>query len=167
MDSTGVFPPEYIYVATSWRNTMQPTVVRSLEDAGYGVYDFRNPNGEKGFAWSDLDFVAGKMDTPNGELDMVWDHNHSDPHQYIEALGHPKTLVGFDRDYQAMQKADIFVMVLPCERDAHLELGWAIGAGKETHILLSDPVKASLMYHMADFIHVNLDELLVTLGGER
>ena len=32
-----------IYVASSWRNTYYPQVVETLRQAGYEVYDFRNP----------------------------------------------------------------------------------------------------------------------------
>lgn len=45
-----------IYVASSWRNTLQPEVVRVLQYDGHEVYDFRNPApGNKGFAWSEID----------------------------------------------------------------------------------------------------------------
>lgn len=43
-----------IYVASSWRNSRQPEVVRALREVGHHVYDFRNPSkGDTGFAWSD------------------------------------------------------------------------------------------------------------------
>ena len=32
-----------IYVASSWRNREQPSVVKALREAGHEVYDFRNP----------------------------------------------------------------------------------------------------------------------------
>ena len=35
---------------------------------------------------------------------------------------------------------DTFVLVLPCGRSAHLELGWAVGQGKRT----PESVKAAL-----------------------
>ena len=45
-----------IYVASSWRNTLQPGVVAALRGDGHEVYDFRNPApGVKGFAWSEID----------------------------------------------------------------------------------------------------------------
>ncbi|GAB6010817.1 hypothetical protein [Viscerimonas tarda] len=45
-----------IYVASSWRNTYQQNVVRSLREDGNEVYDFRHPNGnEIGFQWSKID----------------------------------------------------------------------------------------------------------------
>jgi len=50
-----------IYVASSWRNPIQPRIVRVLREAGHTVYDFRNPApGYKGFAWSDLDALENR-----------------------------------------------------------------------------------------------------------
>jgi len=72
--------------------------------------------------------------------------------------------VGYDADYSAMCKADTFVMVLPCGKSAHLELGWAIGAGKRTAILLEDPVEPELMYRGADHLSPDLMDLLSWLG---
>ena len=48
-----------------------------------------------------------------------------------------------------MEWADAFVLLMPCGRSAHLEAGWAIGAGKPTAILLSAG-EPELMYKMAD-----------------
>ena len=45
-----------IYVASSWRNTLQPLVVALLKHYGHTVYDFRNPaHGNTGFSWSEID----------------------------------------------------------------------------------------------------------------
>ena len=42
-----------IYVASSWRNPEQQTVVVALRDAWHDVYDYHNPcPGNTGFAWS-------------------------------------------------------------------------------------------------------------------
>lgn len=140
----------YIYVASSWRNTVQPQVVEALRREGFGAYDFRNPNGGTGFAWRD---VFGGIN-----------HDESYPEQFIKALDHPLAEQGFRRDFTAMERAEIFVLVLPCERDAHLELGWAAGVGKETVILLDNPCKASLMYRMVDHISPDLPDLLEYLS---
>ena len=44
-----------IYVASSWRNGYYPDVVAKLREAGYDVYDFRNPpSGDPGFKWSSV-----------------------------------------------------------------------------------------------------------------
>lgn len=160
--------PTQIYVASSWRNELQPKVVLTLRDMGFQVYDFRHPSGGKGFAWSDIGVETLEVRDGTGRIIAThdnWDNECSSPELYLQALGSPLAALGFKRDFEAMQTASIFVLVLPCERDAHLELGWAAGAGKETVILLDNPCKASLMYRMVDHISPNLDDLVEWLRG--
>ena len=143
--------PEYVYVASSWRNPTQPAVVAILRAAGIDCYDFRNPApGESGFSWSDID--------PD------WLHWTAD--QYVTALDHPIAKAGFNRDFDAMHRADTFVLVQPCGRSAHLELGWAVGAGKRTAILTQDGEEPELMAGMVDHIATSMVDLLAWLGVE-
>lgn len=143
--------PEYVYVASSWRNPLQQGIVHTLRATGIDCYDFRNPApGETGFSWSEID--------PDW---LAWEAK-----AYVEALKHPVAEHGFRRDFDAMQRADAFVLVLPCGRSAHLELGWAIGAGKRTCILTRDGEEPELMAKMADHIATSLMDLLDWLGVE-
>lgn len=126
-----------VYVASSWRNDWQPHVVNRLRDDHHDVYDFRNPEpGNEGFAWSSID--------PNWQT-WTWE-------QYREALGHPLAAEGFRLDMDALRGADATVLVMPCGRSAHLELGYAIGSGQHTAILLGDEQEPELMYLMADLV---------------
>lgn len=119
-----------LYVASSWRNELQPGVVERLRQAGHEVYDFRNPApGEAGFAWSDID--------PRWQS---WDRL-----SYVQALGHEVARHGYARDWAGMQWADAFVLVQPCGRSAHLEAGWAVGAGKPVIVLLAEGQEPELM----------------------
>lgn len=143
--------PEYVYVASSWRNPLQQGIVHTLRAAGIDCYDFRNPApGESGFAWSDID--------PDW---LTWSAE-----AYVKALQDPIAEHGFRRDFDAMEKADTFVLVLPCGRSAHLELGWAVGAGKRTCILTADGEEPELMAKMVDHIATNTMDLLGWLGVE-
>src|SRR4051794_23716790 len=104
-----------IYVASSWRNTRQPEIVRLLREAGHDAYDFRQPSAtQHGFAWSEVD---GNW--------LAWT-----PKQFRQALSHPAARRGYELDMDALSKADVTVLVLPCGRSAHLELGFAVGAGQ-------------------------------------
>lgn len=85
--------------------------------------------------------------------------------EYLAMVNHPRAVEGFTADFSAMQKADAFVLVLPCGKSAHLELGWAVGAGKRTAILLEDPVEPELMYRMVDLMTTDITELLGWLGA--
>lgn len=84
--------------------------------------------------------------------------------EYLRMVNHPTAVVGFAADFAAMEKADTFVLVLPCGKSAHLELGWAVGAGKRTAILLEDPIEPELMYRMVDHLSPSLLDLLDWLG---
>lgn len=137
-----------IYVASSWRNQFQPRVVNMLRCDGHTVYDFRNPRpGDTGFAWS--------------EIDPAWRNWTAE--QYRDALRSPVALGGFKSDFDAMKWADVGVLVLPCGRSAHLELGWMAGAGKQTIICTDDGEEPELMALLATHICVSFDELRAAL----
>jgi hypothetical protein len=147
--------PGYVYVASSWRNALQPGLIDMLTGAGVDAYDFRNPPNGRGFGWH-----AVSPGYVHGSESM-------DPMEYLEAIEHPRALEGFVSDFDAMRKADTFVLVLPCGRSAHLELGWAVGAGKRTAILLESadlPMVPELMYRMVDHIAPTVPDLLGWLG---
>lgn len=178
--------PEYVYVASSWRCPMQIGVVAALKSAGIDHYDFRNPPNGAGFGWEQ---VGGKSpfcqcDHTRGPHGFCAAHGESpqsfggpkgcncpkDTRQpietYLDMIEHPRAIEGFAADFAAMEKADTFVLVLPCNRSAHLELGWAVGQGKRTAVLLEDPMEPELMYRMVDYLAPSLFDLLGWLGVE-
>lgn len=139
-----------IYVASSWRNERQPAVVRALVEApeNHDVYDFRNPApGNKGFAWSDID--------PKWKEWTVA--------EYVKNLQHPIARAGFALDMDALESCEACVLVMPCGRSAHLELGHAVGACKFTVVLLENAAEPELMYAMCDVVCSTLEEVLQAL----
>ena len=142
----------YIYLASSWRNPLQPDVVAALRSRHFETYDFRHPaSGNEGFSWREID--------PAGER---WT-----PEQFRKAMQHPVARRGYGLDIDALKRCDVCVMLQPCGRSAALELGYAVGAGKRTAALLSDGSEPELMLKMADRLFVDLEELLVWLQGLR
>jgi len=137
-----------IYVASSWRNQELTGVVKALRGAGQEVFDFRE---EDGFSWREIDPDWQKW-TPE-----VFRSKLANSHQAIR---------GFDRDMCNLQLADAVVLVLPCGRSAHLELGYAIGAGKPTVILLA-PAEPELMYRAASRLCTTIEEVLEYFHGNR
>lgn len=133
-----------IYVASSWRNEYQQTVVTALREAGHEVYDFKNPPNRTGFAWSDID-----------EQWKRWSND-----RFIQMLGHPTAQAGFDSDFNAMKEADVCVMVTKCGASAHTEAGWMKGAGKFTIALLANEDEPELMYKIFDAVCTNLWDVL-------
>lgn len=152
--------PNYVYVASSWRNMMQVGVCAALKSAGIDHYDFKNPPGGTGFSWKEVKTEDGPRGTPAKGSD--WEAME----EYIAMVNHPRAIEGYLSDMEAMCKADTFVMVLPCGKSAHLELGWAVGAGKRTAILMEDPIEPELMYRMVDYMAPSLFDLLGWLGVE-
>lgn len=141
-----------IYVASSWRNQQQPAVVQALRAEGFEVYDFRHPApGNDGFAWRTID--------PNWQQ---WTTA-----EYLAALNHPLADEGFGFDMRALAECDFCVLVLPCGRSAHLELGYATGAGKATFVLLAEGQEPELMYKMNGTLCGALDELIEAVCEER
>lgn len=99
-------------------------MVGLLRALGHTVYDFQHPPGgdHLGFSWSDVD--------PN------WREWNTE--SYMLGLVHPIAQAGFDSDFGAMQAADACVLVLPCNRSAHLEAGYFVGANKPLFIVLDE-----------------------------
>jgi hypothetical protein len=125
-----------IYVASSWRNIIQPEIVYMLKLNGHEVYDFKNPRpGENGFSWQEIDKDW-----------QIWK-----PKAYRMALAHPLAEKGYKSDFDAMKCADVFVGVMPFGRSASMEMGWAAGNGKHTILLLHDG-EPELMVKMFDYI---------------
>lgn len=140
-----------IYLASSWRNPLQPYLVELLRLNGHEVYDFRNPpNGVPGFAWSEIDPDWQSWDAAN----------------YRRLLTtHPTAALGFLNDLRGMQWADTCLLVLPCGRSAHLEAGWFCGQGKRCIILTRDGEEPELMALLATDICVSENEVLALLSG--
>lgn len=139
-----------IYVASSWRNDHQQSVVGVLQSAGHDVYDFKHPTqGDAGFHWSEID--------PNWQK---WTTQ-----QYRDALRHEYAQFGFNRDFNAMKECDACVLVLPCGRSAHLEAGWMKGAGRKVYAYIPDgcTIEPELMYGLLDGITSDIKEIIAML----
>lgn len=142
-----------IYVASSWRCEFQPVAVENLRALGHEVYDFRgagdgwraegNKNG--GFHWS--------------EVDPDWRLWQSDIPRYLRGLNHPRAVEGFDRDMNALRRADACILVNPCGQSAHAEFGWAVGAGKLTAAWCPAIREPDLMLKMAGYITDRWDQI--------
>ncbi len=145
-----------IYVASSWRNQVQPGLVARLREKGHDVYDFKNPNGagpNTGFGWQQID--------PNWR---TWTRE-----QYRTALTHAIAQKGFESDERGMIRADACVLCMPAGRSAHVEWGWMVGRGQLGYVLLSeDGFDPDLMYLLTPLtrICVNEEELFARIAED-
>lgn len=128
----------------------------ALRSSGFEVYDFKNPPNGAGFGWEEV------MPGFDREAQQVQEEH------YILGLHHPRAIEGYNSDFDAMQACDTCVLVLPCGRSAHLELGWFVGQGKRTIIVLDGPmVQPELMYKMVDHIVPGIASLTTVLAEAR
>ncbi len=140
-----------VYVASSWRNRKLQASVCQILSREHDVYDFTNPApGNTGFAWSAID-----------EHWLKWS-----PEAFRRALDHPIARSGFALDMEALKACDACVLVLPCGRSAHLELGYAVGAGKRAIVFCADGqgFEPELMYLMCGAFVTSTSELLNALA---
>lgn len=140
-----------VYVASSWRNEHQESLVKELRLLGYEVYDFKRPNGGEGFQWTKID-----------ENWQGWSMK-----EYRKALKNDYAQFGFNRDFDAMKAADICVLCLPCGRSAHLEAGWMKGAGKKVIAFVhpNDRIEPELMYGLLDGVALCIQDVANLLKG--
>lgn len=140
-----------LYIASSWRNQYYPETVERMRDAGFEVYDFRNPPIGHGFKWSMVD-----------ENYMDWT-----PTEYREQLNSsPLAKQQFRNDIEAMESCDACVLVLPCGRSAHTEAGWFAGRGKKVVAYLPEKVEPELMYSLFTDVCDTLEGVIEALKEE-
>jgi nucleoside 2-deoxyribosyltransferase len=144
-----------IYVASSWRNRYQQEIVSLLRDAGH------EPNW---MAWSpkeyrEAEIVSLLRDAGHEPKWMAWS-----PKEYREALRHPTAQDGFRLDMENLRRCDCCILVLPSGRSAHLEAGWAAGAGKPVLVFDPERVEPEPMYGMCSGgLILGIDELFAEL----
>ena len=138
-----------VYVASSWRNIIQPAIVEALRLVGREVYDFRHPSPDSsGFSWS--------------EIDPDW--KDWTPAAYRKALAHPIAKAGYAHDIAALRGCEACVLVLPSGRSASWELGYAMGQGKRGVVVQLGKVEPELMYREAEIV-TSMAELFAAFGG--
>ena len=138
-----------VYVASSWRNPDQPAVVEALRRDGHDVYDFKVDAGS--FGWREI-----------GEP-SAWTPEHFS----TNVLDHPLAARGFGADMNALVVCSACVLVLPCGRSAHLELGYAVGMRKLTIVYMPAFDEPELMYRMCDYVEPTLDRVRTQLSRSR
>lgn len=144
-----------IYVASSWRNVLQPAIVHALRRCGHEVYDFRNPPNKSGFGWEQVDPGWHMPGARNGNLVEV--------DRYRAMLAHPIAEAGYGADIDALRYCDAVVYVLPCGRSASWEFGYAMGQGKKGYVVWFEPSEPELMFREAAIIG-NMGELFDVFG---
>lgn len=130
-----------IYIVGSLRNPKIPVIANMLREDGHYVFDDWYGAGERADDhWRNYEINRGRP--------------------YVEAIKGkaPQNICAFDR--ANIDASDTVVLVLPAGRSGHMELGYAVGSGKRTHILLDkDYDRWDVMYALADEVHESLDRM--------
>ena len=130
-----------IYLIGSLRNPEIPNIAKTMRQAGLNVFD---------------DWFA-----PGPEADDFWrTYEQGRGHTYLEALDGYAAKHIFEFDKHHIDTSDVGVLVLPCGKSAHLELGYMLGKGKRGYILLDEVDRWDVMYQFATGIYTNLDNLI-------
>lgn len=137
-----------VYVASSWKNEHLDLVNNVLRGAGHETYDFRE---DGGFHWSHV--------IPD------WKERDLTIEEVFLGMHHPIARAGFERDKANLDWCEAIVLVLPCGRSAHLELGYCIGQGKRSVIVYTEePPQPDLMHNLADYLVPGMASLLEVLS---
>lgn len=135
-----------IYVASSWMNRQQPSLVEELINRGHLVYDFRHPKGRDDRSiWDEI-----------GVTERLHTDGISEPGLTGEELDYTfrdeKANERFLEHAQAMSDADTCILLLPSGRSSHVEAGYMKGLGKRVFVFCSHQniQKPELMYRVFD-----------------
>jgi len=70
----------------------------------------------------------------------------------------------FQFDLHHLDTSDIVILLTPCGKSGHLELGYAIGKGKKGYVLFhEEPKRWDIMYQFCDEVFFNVNDLVTTL----
>lgn len=145
-----------IYLASSWKNRLQPNLLAHLRAVGHEVYDFRNPlPGDCGFSWKQV----GLERDEEGKVTL---------RNLVAAHSHGAAAKGFRLDFAGMCRSDACVLLLPSGNSAHLEAGWMAGRGKPVFVYAdrSAKIEPELMYMIPEIegMHDTVASLLLALA---
>jgi hypothetical protein len=131
------------YIIGSLRNPRIPHLAALLIAQGYGEYS----EWYSGGARADDDWTS---------------HERLRGRRYVEAIRgyHAKQVM--EMDLRHLKRCDGAIMVMPCGKSGHLELGWMIGQGKPGFVLLdSEPERFDVMLALPGITVVDSEEMLL------
>lgn len=134
-----------IYLMGSMKNANVSKYAIELRKRGYEVFDdWMSPGPDADDHWQEYERQRGRT--------------------YMQALyGHHATTV-FEFDKAHLDMCDIGILIMPCGKSGHMELGYLIGSGKQAYVLFDEePARYDIMYRFATGVAMNLEELITQL----
>lgn len=101
------------------------------------------------------------------EADDYWrDYERARGHSFPEALRGRAAQHVYSYDKHHLDTSDAAVLTLPAGRSGHIELGYMIGRGKPTAILMEgEPERFDVMYLFAEKVCLTEDDLVQWARG--
>ena len=134
-----------IYISSSWKNreAIRDLAVQ-LTQNGHEVYDFTDPNCRK---------------TPEIPPEKFPEQFDPAMHIYSQYIQRPEWKAAINENREAISRADLIILLLPCGNDAHADWGFGVGMGKHS-IVVGHPHKGdrSLVHMWADAILESPDD---------
>jgi nucleoside 2-deoxyribosyltransferase len=130
-----------IYLMGSLKNWEIINIAKELRTLGFEVFD----------SWI----------SPGPEADDFWrQYSKQRGLSHKDALNDWSAQHIYEFDKHHIDRADIGIMIMPCGKSGHLELGYLIGQGKPGFILFNEePERWDIMHLFANGIYYNLEEL--------
>lgn len=130
-----------VYLIGALKNPAIPDITNTIENLGYEVFS---------------DWWAASEDAD----DWLRDYYKSRGFGYRDTIRSYAAQHIFSFDKHHLDRADIGLMVMPCGKSGHLELGYMIGQGKRGYILFDQtPERVDIMYNFATDIFFNFEDL--------
>jgi nucleoside 2-deoxyribosyltransferase len=147
-----------IYIASSWKNKENVQIMaKYLRGYGCTVDDF-------------TDDSQGRFIFSLEDLENILDTDRVQPSSYygrvIKAMNHEMSQRAFQQDKKMIEWADVLILLLPCGKSAHMELGYAKGIGKKIIIFSHNGFTMDdfeVMYGFADLITYSISEVFEKL----
>lgn len=141
-------PTRKLYVAGSLRNPGIPALAANLRGymPGVKVFDDWHAAGPTGDdEWKRYEKARGR--------------------NYVEALRHGYAAEHtFQYDKHHLDTSDGTLLAMPAGKSAFLELGYMVGQGKWTGILLDDPDRWDVMFKFVNCVSTELEELVASFS---
>lgn len=140
-----------IYISSSWKNRTQVReLAEKLRYYGHEVYDFTDPACRK---------------APEIPPEKYPEEFDPEKHVYREYINKPEWRAAVMSNKDAIEWAEMIILLLPCGIDSHAD--WALGVGMGlTTIIIGHPKKGerSPVHLWADFMFETESEALVMTG---
>ena len=133
-----------LYVATNHRNLYYSTLKEAIEEHRKGAW--RVSRAEK-LQWG----------SATGISPHAWNRLN-----YIETLSKPEIMQRFVERFNLLRRADIAIMLPPCNDESLLEMGWLVASSIPTCLFLTsdDVVSPTLNHHLMDAVITDIGELM-------